>query len=60
MKTLYTILFFADSLLLMCLSYLFLHKLDNNSPAGVLVLIFSGIVTSIFLLVLLLRRYIKP
>jgi hypothetical protein len=59
MKTLYTILFFADTLLLVCLSYLFLHKLDHRSPAGALVLIFLGIVASISLLVVLLKTYLK-
>ena len=59
MRTLYTILFFADTLLLLSLSYLFLRKLDSGSSAGVLVLIFSGMIASIFMLILLLRNYIK-
>ncbi len=59
MRTLYTILFFAGTLALTCLSYLFLHKLDHGGPIGALVLIFSGIVASIFLLVVLLKNYIK-
>lgn len=59
MRALYTILFFADTLLLVCLSYFFLHKLDQCSPAGALVLIFLGIVASIFLLAVLLKKYLK-
>ena len=59
MRTRYTILFFADTLLLIGLYYLFLHKLDQGSSPGALVLIFSGIVASIFLLVRLLITYIR-
>ncbi|HTI07239.1 MAG TPA: hypothetical protein VL832_01750 [Puia sp.] len=59
MRILYTILFFADTLLLLSLSYLFLHKLDSGGSAGGLTLIFAGIIASIFLLILLLRSYIK-
>jgi hypothetical protein len=59
MKTIYTILFFADTLLLVCLTYLFLHKLDHCGPAGALVLIFLGIVASIFLLVVILKTYLN-
>jgi hypothetical protein len=59
MRTRYTILFFSDTLVLIGLSYLFLHKLDQRASAGALVLIFSGIVVSIFLLVRLLISYIR-
>jgi hypothetical protein len=59
MKTLYTILFFANTLLLVCLSFLFLHTLDQCGSAGASVLIFLGIVASIFLLVVLLKAYLK-
>jgi hypothetical protein len=59
MKKLYTILFYANTLLLVCLTYLFLHTLDQRRPAGELVLIFLGIVASIFLLVVLLKTYLK-
>ena len=59
MRTRYTILFFADTLLLIGLYYLFLHKLDQGASPAVLVLIFSGIVASIFLLVRLLISYIR-
>ena len=58
MKTLYTILFFADTLVLVCLSYLLLHKFDNGSSIGTMISIFSGIAASIFLLIFLLKKYI--
>jgi hypothetical protein len=58
MRFLYTILFFADTLLFLGLSFLFLRKCDNGTSTGTLVLIFSGIVISIFLLTLLLRAYL--
>jgi hypothetical protein len=59
MRTRYTILFFADTLLLIGLSYLFLHKLDHKASPGALALIFCGIVASIFFLVRLLIGYLK-
>jgi DMSO/TMAO reductase YedYZ heme-binding membrane subunit len=59
MRMRYTILFFADTLLLIVLSYLFLRKLDQGASPAVLVLTFSGIVASIFLLVRLLISYIR-
>jgi len=59
MRNLYTILFFADTILLVCLSYLFLQDIDNGSKAWVLILTFSGIAASIIVMVFLLSRYIK-
>ncbi|HMI63985.1 MAG TPA: hypothetical protein VK518_23875 [Puia sp.] len=59
MRTLYTILFFADTLLLICLSYLFLRELDDGGAIGALVLIFPGMIASIFLLVVLLKSYVN-
>jgi len=59
MRYLYTILFFTDTLILMCLSYLLFRKFDSGSSYQTVVLIFSGVVASIFLLVLLLRGYLK-
>ena len=59
MRTLYTILFFADTLLLTCLTYFFLRELDDGGAIGALVLIFPGMIASIFLLVVLLKSYIK-
>jgi hypothetical protein len=59
MRILYTILFFTDTILLICLSYLFLQLADNGGKLGALILIFSGMLVSICLLILLLRIYIK-
>jgi hypothetical protein len=59
MRYLYTILFFAGTLIFLCLSYLFFRKCDNGSSPRALVLISSGIVASILLLALLLRSYLK-
>ena len=59
MRTLYAILFFADTLLLTCLSYFFLRELDDGGAVGALILIFPGMIASIFLLVILLKSYIK-
>ncbi|MES1159810.1 MAG: hypothetical protein ABUM51_03570 [Bacteroidota bacterium] len=59
MRILYTILFFADTLLFLSLSYLFLHKLDTGGSVGTMALIFAGIIASIALLILLLRNYFR-
>jgi hypothetical protein len=59
MRALYTILFFVNTLLLVGLTYLFLHKLDQRAPPVAMGLIFAGIVASIFLLVRLLRSYLR-
>ncbi|HVV06776.1 MAG TPA: hypothetical protein VHC96_21240 [Puia sp.] len=59
MRSLYTILFFADTILLICLSWIFLQKIDSGGKTWVLILIFSGIVASIFLLIFLLINYVK-
>jgi hypothetical protein len=59
MKYVYTILFFADTLIFLWLSYLFFRKCDSGSSCSALMLAFSGIVASIFLLVYLLRGYLK-
>jgi Na+-driven multidrug efflux pump len=59
MKILFTIFFFAGTLLFVFLTYLFMKEIDNGSEAQILVLIFSSIVASIFLLAFLLRKYIK-
>ncbi|MEP7257452.1 MAG: hypothetical protein ABI687_03670 [Flavitalea sp.] len=59
MKILYTILFFADTLALILLSFLFLKLLDTGIEKSVLVLVISAIVFCIILLVYFLLRYIK-
>ena len=59
MRPLYTILFFTDTLIFLGLSFLFLHKYDNGGSPWLLALIALGLVISILLLVLLLKRYLK-
>jgi hypothetical protein len=59
MKTLFVILFFLASGLLVCFSYLFLLLVDMSSYPGFVVLDFAGILASILLLGFLLRTYIK-
>ena len=59
MRYLYTILFFIDTLIFLWLCYLFFHKCDSDSSCRTLMLILSGIGVSIFLLVLLLKGYLK-
>jgi hypothetical protein len=59
MRYFYTIFFFADTLILLCLSYLFFRKCDGGGSSSILVLIFAGIAASILLLALLLRNYLR-
>ncbi|HEV3222044.1 MAG TPA: hypothetical protein VGZ90_04160 [Puia sp.] len=59
MKTLFAILFFIATGLLVCLFYLFLQMIDMSSKPGFVILDFVGILASIILLVFLLRNYIK-
>jgi hypothetical protein len=59
MKILYTILFFADTILLVFLAYIFLQRFDTGGSLWQVMLIMAGIVGCIILLVLLLRSYIR-
>ena len=59
MKIIYTILFFADTLLLMILAFLLLKMIDNGINAGKLIIMLIGISLSIILLVYFLRLYLK-
>ena len=59
MKIIYTILFFADLLLLITLSYLFLNLLDKGISNGILILLIASITTTIGLLAFFLYRYTK-
>jgi len=59
MKVIYAILFFVETVFLTGLTYLFLKKIDNGGGAWILMLIFLGIVSSISLLIFLIRKYIK-
>jgi hypothetical protein len=59
MRILYTILFFADTILFVFLTYIFLQRFESGSNLSMMVLIMSGITASVLLLSLLLKRYIK-
>jgi hypothetical protein len=59
MKTLFAILFFIATGLLVCLSYLFLQMLDVNRNPWLIILDFAGMMTSIIVLAFLLSNYIK-
>lgn len=60
MKTVYTILFFLDLLLLIFLSYFLLRLVDTGGHAVLTIVVSLAIVGSIFLLGAFLGRYIKP
>ena len=59
MKILYTILFFADTLILILLAFLFLHVLDQGVARHLpgFVLLLAGMLICIILLVFFLHRY---
>ena len=59
MKTLYTILFFADTSALIKLSYLFLSNIDAGKHFLLLLLLLVGMALSIALLIYLLSAYIN-
>jgi hypothetical protein len=59
MSLLYTILFFIDTTVLVCLSFLFLEDMDNGSDFWMLTLIFSGIVACVIFLIILFTNYLK-
>ena len=59
MKTLYTILFFADTAALIKLSGLFLSTIDTGRHLLFLLVLLAGMALSIALLIYLLSAYIK-
>ena len=59
MKTGYTILFFADMIALIKLSYLFLSKLGTGHHFWLLITLLTGIACSIALLIYFLSAYIN-
>lgn len=59
MKIVYTILFFADTLLLIVLSFLFLKMIDNSVHGWPITLLASAIIGSILLLIFFLLHYLK-
>ena len=59
MKIIYTVLFFADTIVLLILAFLFFKLVDAGTSATPIILLFSGIVCSSAILVYLLFKYIK-
>ena len=59
MKIIYTILFFADTLLLVVLAYLFFQLMDNRMDTIILAMMVIAIVICIFMLIHFLSQYIK-
>jgi len=59
MKTLYTILFFVDMILLIVLSFWFLELVDSGINGITIALMLAGILSCIVLLIYFLLRYIK-
>ncbi|WP_162944687.1 hypothetical protein [Flavisolibacter nicotianae] len=59
MKTLLTILFFVDTLVLITLSFLLLQTLDSGAGLGRLIFLLTGCAGCIILLVYLLLRYMN-
>jgi hypothetical protein len=60
MKTIYTILFFLDLLVLIILSFFLLRLVDAGGHGLLTVIVGLGMIGSIFLLGTFLGRYIKP
>jgi hypothetical protein len=59
MRTLYTILFFADTILFVALTYIFLQRFESGSNLSMMMLITAGMAACVLLLVFLLKNYIK-
>ena len=59
MKTLYTILFFADTMALIKLCFLFLSNIDAGNHFFLLLALLLGMATSIAFLIYLLSAYIN-
>ncbi len=59
MKIIYTVLFFADTLVLLILAFVFFKLVDTGTSITPIILLISGIVCSIAILVYLLFKYIK-
>lgn len=59
MKVVFTILFFADTIALVVLTYLLLHLIDAGKSGATIVEITAGMLLSIFLMILFVYRYLK-
>lgn|GEM_PF-1585458 len=60
MKTIYTILFFLDLLVLIILSYFLLRLMDRGGHVWLMLVVLLGLIGSIMLLATFLGRYIRP
>ncbi|RYG06093.1 MAG: hypothetical protein EOO02_01730 [Chitinophagaceae bacterium] len=59
MKVVFTILFFADTIALVVLTYLLLHLIDAGKSGTTIIEITGGMLLSIFLMILFVYRYLK-
>ena len=59
MKVFYTILFFADTLMLIVVAYLFLHLSDGGMSVELFMLLSMALLMCILILVLVLIHYLK-
>jgi len=60
MKTIYTILFFLDLLVLIILSYFLLRLMDRGGRVWLMLVVLLGLIGSIMLLATFLSKYIRP
>ena len=59
MKTFYTILFFADTMMLIMVAYLFLHLSDRGMSVELFMLLSIALLACIAILILVLVHYLK-
>lgn len=59
MKILYTILFFADTMMLITVAYLFLHLSDGGMSVELFMLLSIALLACIAILILVLVHYLK-
>jgi hypothetical protein len=59
MKILYTILFFADTMMLILVAYLFLHLSDGGMSVELFMLLSIALLACILILILVLVHYLK-
>jgi hypothetical protein len=59
MKTFYTILFFADTMMLIMVAYLFLHLSDGGMSLALFMLLSVALLACIVILILVLVHYLK-
>jgi heme/copper-type cytochrome/quinol oxidase subunit 4 len=59
MKAIYTILFFADTLILVVLAYLFLKLMDKGASGWMFSVMLFAIISCVIFLAYLLSHYLK-